>query len=187
MVIKRHRETITFVREEPRLSARQFFLRYILAAITFIAFFGMLAYVSSMNQAFNDDIKWKSSFFPNLPEFNDSLKNSSSETSFLVFSLGMSPEFPYLGRYRNLPTADVKSDLNVVVVGRFDYSDKKTYVLAAGTGTFNQTCVIQAGGAVTGIAHDSSAVLLSYSPPKSGKTGIGTCSGNEMFFMPWNH
>lgn len=187
MTIKRHREAINFVQQNPVLSAKEFFLRYTVAAVGFIVLFGLLAFVSSINQAFSASIKWKPSFLPELPELHGSFVNLSNETRFTILALGMNPEFPYVGSNRQEPTAIVPSDISVVVIGRFDAPDKASYVLADGTGSFNQTCVIQAGGEVTGIAHDNSVVLLSYSTPKDGKTGIGSCSGNEMFFMPWQH
>lgn len=187
MTIERHREAINFVQQSPVLPAKEFFLRYTIAAVGFIVLFGLLAFFSSISQAFSASIKWKSSFLPELPELQGSFGNSSNETRFSLLALGMSPDFPYVGSNSQEPTAIVPSDISIVVIGRFDAPDKASYLLADGTGSFNQTCVIQAGGEVTGIAHNSSAVLLSYSPPKSGKTGIGTCNGNEMFFMPWQH
>lgn len=172
---------------QSRLSARSFFTRYAIAALLYVTFFSGIAYFSNGIRSLSDDLSWKESFVPSFLTKSGSFEHLTLDESFSVAVLDMDSDFPYPGDQRKQPQASVDIDKEIVVIGRYGYQDKTSYVLADMTGSFSQTCMVQTGGVVTGIAHDDSNVLLSYTPPPGGRTGIGSCNGNEIFFMPWNH
>lgn len=170
------------------LSAGSFVVRYTIFVVCIIAFLSGIAFLSNMNQKFADDISWGRTAVPELPASFGKFTNMSHDSRFLLAVLGMKAEFPYLGSSRLRPTATVPKDQDVVIVGRFGSKEDSSYaILATATGIFNQKCVIQAGGMLTGMAHDHDKALVVYQPPAGGKTGFGTCHGNEIFFMPWGN
>lgn len=178
---------VTYTPVENRLSNRSFIARYIIAALLYIVFFSGIAYLSGGIRSFGGEISWGRTFIPDSLIKDVSLGHMSNEERFLAAVMSMDANFPYLGDSRTKPIATVPVDQEIIVIGRYGFADKSSYVLATMTGSFNQTCTIQANGIITGIAHSNDTALSSYSPPPGGKTGIGTCNGNEIFFMPWHH
>lgn len=171
----------------PRLPARVFIARYVAGVVCFILAFSLIAYFSGTDRSLDKDLSWGHSFVPEVLQQRGANNQFSFAELFVVAVLDMQPEFSYPDSENVQPSALVTSDEEIIVIGRFDYPDSSSYILADATGSFNQTCRMESGGRVTGLAHNSNTALLAYSAPQSGRSGIGTCAGNEMFFLPWHH
>lgn len=168
-----------------RLPARVFVARYIAGVICFILAFSFIAYFSGTERSLDKNLLWGHSFVPEILQKRSANSQFSFEDRFVLAVLDMQPNFSYPDSNAALPSSLVKTDEEIIVIGRTDVSTRTSYVLADATGSFNQSCRMQSGGRVTGLAHNSDYALLAYSAPPSGRSGIGTCAGNEIFFLPW--
>lgn len=84
-------------------------------------------------------------------------------------------------------TVVIPQDQRVVIVGRFSFGAELLRTPANSSGSFTQTCVIERGGTLTLIGHDSGRALYSYTSPGYITAPFDEkCIGIEYFFEKLN-